>query len=315
MKNILFCLGLVAALVASAEKVPLFITGGQSNTDGRLNGRSEGEELPGYLAQGNPKALVWMGDGKGGGSFVPFAPATKQRGQSPRWAYDAVTYYHLSQAMGTIYVAKFAYGGTSIDPKASCSPSKHPNKFLPQYGSGYHWSAEPSFLAATKKIGETFELEGVTYDGQSLLLKWIERIDETIDALAKEGKEPDIKAILWHQGESDRKSAEGYEANLLAVIAYVRAHLVEKTGKAEYAKLPFFCGTIPVKSRGHSSKVDKIQRALDADKANNIHVIDISDITLKKDQMHFSAQGAEIFGRRLYNRLVDEGVVKGMKVD
>ena len=295
----------------AAVKVPLFITGGQSNTDGRLNGVSAGQELPSYLAGGNPNARVT----RGGGTFTAFAPATGTAGQPDKWAYDAVTYYHLAQALGTIYVAKTSYGGTSIDPRVNNSPSTHANAWLPQYGGGYHWSADPTFLAATSASGTPFEQDGVTYDGQSLLKTWIATIDAAIDALIADGKEPDIKAILWHQGESDRTVAGDYQANLLAMVTYVRNHLVEKTGKTEYANLPFFCGTIPFASTQGNTTLDKAFLALDADRENNIYAVDIHDITLKSDNIHFSTQGAEIFGRRLYNRLVDEGVVDGEKVD
>ena len=312
---IVFCLA-AASLAVSAEVVPMFITGGQSNTDGRLDGRSKGQELPHYIANGNSNALVSVASGPSakGGTFRAFAPATRQKDQPARWAYDAVTYYYIGQAIGTFYVAKTAYGGTSIDPHCKNSPSRHAHAWLPQYGAGYHWSADPEFLAATQMTGTTFERDGVTYDGQSLLLAWIQNIDASIDALVAAGKEPDIKAILWHQGESDRHAARRYKANLLSLVTYVRQHLVKKTGKTKYAKIPFFCGTIPVQSRGASS-VNKAFQELNDDPLNNIFAVDISDITLKSDNIHFSAEGAEIFGRRLYNRLVDEGIITGQKVD
>ena len=294
----------------------MFITGGQSNTDGRLDGHSKGQELPSYIASGNPKALasVTWGHSTNAGTFRAFAPGTRQKDQPGRWAYDAVAYYHIGQAIGTFYVAKTAYGGTSIDPKVGNSPSRHANAWLPQYGAGYHWSADPTFLSATQMAGTTFERDGTTYDGQSLLLAWIQNIDASIDALTAAGKEPDIKAIIWHQGESDRHAARRYQANLLELVTYVREHLVKKTGKDKYAKLPFFCGTIPVKSKGASS-VNKAFEVLDADPTNNIFAVDIHDIGLKSDVLHFSAEGAEVFGRRLYNRMVDEGVIVGEKVD
>lgn len=321
MKNLIFCLllgwGCVAQSAETSTVVPMFITGGQSNTDGRLDGRSAGQELPRYLANGNSNALVSVtwGSSENAGTFRAFAPATRQKDQPGKWAYDAVTYYYIGQAIGTFYVAKTAYGGTSIDPHAHNSPSRHAHAWLSQYGAGYHWSADPAFLAATTMAGTTFERDGVTYDGQSLLLAWIQNIDASIDALVAAGKEPDIKAIIWHQGESDRRTAKRYQENLLALVAYVRHHLVEKTGKNKYAKLPFFCGTIPFSSTQGSSTIDRAFKALNDNPENNIFVVDIHDITLKSDKIHFSAEGAEIFGRRLYNRMVDESVISGEKVD
>lgn len=289
------------------EKVPFFITGGQSNTDGRLYA----DVLPDYLKAGNAAAQVSTGSGQ----FAAWAPATGTDGQSDKWAYDAVTYYHLAQALGTFYVAKTSYGGTSIDPRVSNSPSSHANAWLSQYGGGYHWSADPAFLAATTRTRTTFEQDGVIYDGQSLLKTWIANIDASLDTLVAAGKEPEIKAILWHQGESDRTVAGDYKANLLQMVAYVRTHLVEKTGKTEYANLPFFCGTIPFASTQGSTTIDRTFLELDEDSSNNIFAVDIHDITLKSDNIHFSAEGAQIFGRRLYNRMIDEGVIEGEKVD
>ena len=299
------------------ELVPMFITGGQSNTDGRLDGTSAGQELPSYLAGGNANALVSATTGYSAscGTFVEWGPCTGASGQPTKWAYDAVTYYLLGEALGKFYVAKTSYGGTSINPSVSNSPSGT-HSWLADYGSGYHWSADSVFLAATDEAGKSFTgTDGETYEGQSLLLAWIANIDASIDAIKAAGNTPDIKAILWHQGESDRTVASTYKENLLAMIAYVRNHLVEKTGNSAYANLPFFCGTIPHASTQGSSTIDRAFLELDEDETNNIFAVDIYDITLKSDNIHFSAEGAEIFGRRLYNRLVDEGVVEGEKVD
>lgn len=302
-----------ATMSMAATKV-LFLTGGQSNTDGRLAAST----LPAYLQTANSYCLScnqWPYEESRLGKFYPYFPTSGTTGQYSRWAYDAVTYYYIGQALQeTFYVAKTSCGGTSIDPGVSNSPSSHSNAWLPQYGSGYHWSADPTFLAATSIAGTTFEQGGTTYDGQSLLLAWIANIDAAIDAIKAQGDTPDIKAIIWHQGESDKNAAGNYYSNLKAMVSYVRQHLVTKTGESKYASLPFFCGTIPHASSLHSSAVEKAFFTLEDEDAN-FHVIDLRDLTMLSDTKHFDAPSAELFGKRLYNRMIDESIISGDKLD
>jgi len=297
-----------------AQAKALFLTGGQSNTDGRL----QASTLPTYLQTANDYCLScnqWPYEEARLGVFYPYFPTSGTTGQYGRWAYDAVTYYYIGQALQeTFYVAKTSYGGTSIHPGASSSGGTvNDAPFIDGYASGYHWSADPTFLAATAIAGTNFVKDGTTYTGQSLLLAWIANIDAAIDAIEAQGDEVDIKAIIWHQGESDRNAGSYYE-NLKAMVKYVRDHLVEKTGQSKYASLPFFCGTIPHASSLHSSAVEKAFYTLEDEDAN-FHVIDLRDLTMLSDTKHFDAPSSELFGKRLYNRMVDEGVITGDKLD
>ena len=315
MKKLLtLLLMLLAVTTMSAATKAVFLTGGQSNTDGRLYGST----LPDYLQSANSRALVSYHAPYSAnrlGVFYPYYPTSETTGQPGRWAYDAVTYYYIAQALNEeFYVAKTSYGGTSIDPSISNSPSGHDNAWLSGYGAGYHWSADPTFLTATAMAGTTFEKDGTTYDGQSMLLAWIANIDATLDAITTAGDTPDIKAIIWHQGESDKNAAGSYYNNLKAMVAYVRNHIVKKTGDSKYATLPFFCGTIPHASSLASSGVEKAFFTLEDEDAN-FHVVDLRDLTMLSDTKHFDAPSAELFGKRLYNRMVDEGVISGDKLD
>lgn len=315
MKKLLsVLLSMLLTISASAATKKLFLTGGQSNTDGRLYAAT----LPSYLQSANANALVSYhapySEGRLG-VFSPYFPTSDGTGQPGRWAYDAVTYYYIGQALNeTFYVAKTSYGGTSIAPSVNNSPSGHDNAWLGGYGAGYHWSADPTFLAATAKAGTTFVNDDVTYDGQSMLLSWIANIDAAIDAIEAQGDQVDIKAIIWHQGESDKNAAGSYYNNLKAMVAYVRNHLVTKTGDSKYATLPFFCGTIPHASSLCNSTVEKAFFTLEDEDAN-FHVIDLRDLTMLSDTKHFDAPSAELFGKRLFNRMIDEGVITGDKLD
>ena len=278
MKITTAVLALAAICSAEAKEVALFLTGGQSNTEGRV----PVSELPEYLAR-NELALASVHAPlaeENLGKFAAFAPTS-------RWAYDAEVYYRLGQALGeTFYVAKTSFGGTSISPSVNNSPSSHANAWLPDYGSGYHWSVDVAFLSATVSAGRTFEKDGTTYDGQSMMKAWIENIDAAIDAIQANDDTPVVKAIIWHQGESDRKTTD-YKANLTAMVTYVRDHLSAKLG-GDCSALPFFCGSIPRKSQQFSVAVDRAMQEIEADADNNMHVIDLYDLTMR-DSVHFDA--------------------------
>lgn len=225
---------MLLTISASAATKKLFLTGGQSNTDGWLYAAT----LPSYLQSANANALVSYHcpySESRLGVFSAYYPTSGTTGQPDRWAYDAVTYYYIGQALNeTFYVAKTSYGGTSIDPSVSNSGGTVNDKpFIGGYGSGYHWSADPTFLAATGIAGANFEKDATTYTGQSMLLSWIANIDAAIDAIEAQGDEVDIKAIIWHQGESDKNTS------LVVVVTGTT-----KWGSAPFY-LPYLLGTTP----------------------------------------------------------------------
>lgn len=117
----------------------------------------------------------------------------------------------------------------------------------------------------------------------------------------------EIKAFLWHQGESDRHKGKNYYKNLKAVIAYVRNFLVEKTGNKQYKKLPFICGTVAHSNKQYSADVETALYKL-AKEDKNFYVIDMSKAELQKDRLHFTAESAEYLGIKMYNKLVDLGI-------
>ncbi len=304
----------VCSLTSFAQKA-LFLTAGQSNTDGRVTA----EALPSYLKKASEYAYVSFHSPYSSerlGKFYAYYSTSGTEGQPSRWAYDAVTYYYIGQALkDKFYVAKTSFGGTSIDPSVGNSGTLiDGTSWLPQYGYGYHWSSDPTFLSSTSIAGTTFEKNGTTYSGQSLLLAWIANIDAAIDAITVAGETFDIKAIIWHQGESDKNVGDNYYSNLKSMVAYVRNHLAEKTGNAKYSTLPFFCGTVPHASSLYNSTVEKAFFTLE-DEDKNFHVIDLRDLTMLSDNMHFDGPSCELFGKRLYNRMIDEQVLEGERLD
>ena len=265
-----------------AQRCAVILTAGQSNADGRVPLAELPDELKEY------KYCQWSyGSGDfetATGEFTPFSPRVAKPKIEHSWGFDAVVYKKLEQLwQRPFYVIKHTDGGTAID--TSCKSSTH----------GLYWSADTAFLNHTTSA---------SHGGKSLLKAFEQQIDDCLPHLPKNY---DIKCMLWHQGEGDQTAADRYYDNLRAVIAHLRQHLVEVTGKKKYRKLPVVCGTFSKDSRQGSSKVaDALRRLEREDK--NFHVVDASDLPLLRDRLHFNAQGAEELGQRFFDKLRKEKI-------
>ena len=259
------------AAFAAEKPVPVVLTAGQSNADGRVHIA----QLPKFARYNYCQWSYGSGDfTKATGTFKPFAPTVGRPDLGDRWGFDAIVYYLLEQCwQQPFYVIKQTMGGTAID--TSCKNSTH----------GWFWSVD-----AKEK---------------SLLRAFCQQIDDCLDQLPHNY---DIKCLIWHQGESDQPAADRYYDNLKSVIAYIRQHLVEKTGRREYASLPVVCGTFAKDSRQGSPRVvEALQRLARED--SHFHVVDASDLSLQSDQLHFDAHGAVDLGRRVFARMKAVGIV------
>ena len=291
---------LIAAQPLSAQpdkketcRVPVLLVAGQSNTDGRVPNQDMPDNLKAY-GKANGGHFRWAQwcygssgkiqtrDSLNNSLFAPYWPFVAKEDNHDRHGYDTYAYYLLEQEwQRPFYIIKWSLGGTAIHPKASST-------------GGKHWCAMPEYLA---------ENQSTLRGGKSLLKSFIEELNLCLDgplAQLKEGY--DIKAMLWHQGESDRTQADRYYDNLKAVIAYVRNYLVVRTGQQKYAHLPVICGTFAKGSKQGSEKVVEAMLRLQGEDPN-FHVVDASDATLQKDQIHFDAAGAELLGKRMYDIL------------
>ncbi len=272
---------LVPAKLFAQKPAHVFITAGQSNTDGRVNNA----ELPGYIKQFATDTVDFktgayrycqISQNRNDGHFESYFP--KGRITEGLWTYDAVTYYLLEQALQEeFYVIKYAVGGTSI---------QYPNDTV----KGRFWSANPAWLANTSSFEK---------GGKSLLKSFTESIDAAIDStLSKLENGYTIDAFLWHQGESDDRYEEQYYENLKAVVAYVRNHLTAKTGQ-DYSALPFVFGSIPKSNRHFRQGIEEAQQRK-AKEDPNAWLIDMSAQELQKDRTHFNARSAEYLGQKMY---------------
>lgn len=270
--TILLCI-LCCGYSASAKKtVPVILVAGQSNADGRVPIADLPEELKTY------KYCQWSyGSGNyetADGSFSLFSPRVAKPKMEASWGFDAVVYKKLEKLWKRpFYVIKQTMGGTAID--TSCKQSTN----------GWFWS----------------------YDAEKSLLKAFEQ--QIDDCLPNLPKNYDIKCLIWHQGESDQKTADRYYDNLKAVIQHIREHLVQVTGKKKYRKLPIVCGTFSKDSRQGSQQVtDALYRLASEDK--HFYVVDASDLPLLSDRLHFNAQGAQTLGQRVYDIMMEKKIIR-----
>lgn len=269
---------LTSSITGWAQKVPVILTAGQSNADGRVQLADLPEELKEY------KYCQWSyGSGDfetATGAFSPYSPRVAKPKIEHSWGFDAVVYKRLEQLwQRPFYVIKHTDGGTAIDP--ACKSSTH----------SLYWSADKAFLDSTTSA---------SHGGKSLLKAFERQIDDCLPNLPKRY---DIKCLIWHQGESDQQAADRYYDNLKAVIQHIRQHLYKVTGKKKYLRLPVICGTYAKDSRQRSQQVvDALYRLSREDR--NFHVVDAIDLPLLPDRLHFNAEGAQKLGQRIYETMV-----------
>lgn len=119
------------------------------------------------------------------------------------------------------------------------------------------------------------------------------------DALARARRamqDGTLKAILWHQGESDSspQAAPLYEKRLVELIDRFRADL-------NAPDLPFIVGQLgqfPGKPwNAHQTEVDRAQRAVAA-KVKNVRYVSSDELTATRDKLHFETEALRVFGKR-----------------
>lgn len=270
----------VALSVGTAvAQVPVFLTAGQSNADGR----EYVSKLPSYMKAGYKHLKYANVTSSCDGTFG------KRTFDDPkgRFAFCDVTNYFIDQATTTdFYAIKCTYGGTAIDTAATYA-------HLPV------WCADAQWIAANKAY------RGDITTGKSLTLSLTDGFSDLVDkTLSKVEGGYDVKAIMWHQGESDRSKAGHYYKNFKDMIEYMRNAVYAKTGKEKDKTLPFIFGTVPRGSRQYSSGVEQAQRQVAKD-LPNVYCIDMSDAGMRSDNLHFDSAWTEYLGKKMFNQLVE----------
>lgn len=274
----------------SAQKLSnVFLYAGQSNADGRVYN----SELPSYLKPGYEYLhftnVTSSSDGKFGNRTF--------ENRKERWAFCDVTNYFIEQALKTdFYAVKCTYGGTAIDTAATYA-------HLPV------WCADASWISRNNAY------RGNIDDGKSLTKSLTEGFTDCADVtLSKLNQGYDVKAIMWHQGESDRSKAGNYYKNFKDMINYMRNAVYQITGKDEDKSLPFIFGTISHNSKQYSKAVEEAQKQV-AEELANVYYIDMSDAGLRSDALHFDSAWTEYLGKKMYNMLVNKNIIEGEEIE
>lgn len=267
----------------------VFLTAGQSNADGR----EYVSKLPSYLKNGYRHLKFANVTSSADGTFG------QRTFDNPkgRFAFCDITNYFIEQAeQRDFYAIKCAYGGTAIDTAATYA-------HLPV------WCADASWISRQNAYRGDIET------GKSLTKSLIDGFDRSVDVtLSKLDGGYDVKAIMWHQGESDRSKGGHYYKNFKDMINYMRQAVYEKTGREKDLTLPFIFGTISHKSKQYSPAVEQAQMQV-ARELENVFYIDMSDASLRSDALHFDSASTDYLGRMMYNKLVELKLVDGKTVE
>ncbi len=283
--TLLVAVGL-ALCVSAQNPAAVYITAGQSNADGR----ESVDKLPTYLKGGYKHLRYANVTRRGGGRFGKFR-------FGKRFAFCDVTNHFIDLAsQEDFYAIKCTYGGTAIDTAANGSRK-------PAWCADVEWIGRNKAYRGDVKVGKSLT--------KSLTDGFAECVDTTFGGL-RQGF--DVKAIMWHQGESDCKYSAHYYKNFKDMINYMRAAIYAKTGREKDKALPFIFGTVSHKSRMYSREVEEAQMRVAAE-LPNVYYIDMSEAGLLPDVLHFDSASTEYLGKMMYNKLVELKLVEGASIE
>lgn len=284
------------------------IAAGQSN----INGRDPYDDYP-YKAQStnpNDKVHIKKSDTYNQPvSFGEFEDFEITDGGNPPgydWSFDAIVYNLLTDenygSQSNIYVMKTSMGGTSIDKDGTGGGTN------PSTGQPYdcHWTADYEFLTSeSKSLLRTFE-------------KTIRNgLSENLPGTQTKGEDEfEIKAMLWSQGSGDSHTEEvanRYYDNLKNTFAYIR-------GVVGNPRLHIFCHNVSLKPRigqsgyGFLTTINEAYARL-ASEDPYLHVVDMSEAELRADEgVHINSAWSTYLGQKIYNLMIDTGIVSGTKI-
>ena len=289
-------------LTFAQQKAPVFLYAGQSNADGR----EYTTNLPDYMKNnGNlpssPYSHLKWASICGNPSKTTFEMRVFNSGE--RYAFCDVTNYWIDQASSQdFYAIKCAYGGTAIAPGVTAEK-------LPI------WYADAEWMTTHNAYSGQDITQAQYANNNSLTKNLTEGFASLVDGtLAALDNGYDVKAIMWHQGESDRNAAGSYYTNFKTMIAYMRQAIYAKTGDPSDLTLPFIFGTVCRRSTQYNATVEAAQKQVAAED-DNVYYIDMKNATLLSDNLHFDKQATEYLGKKMYNLLVELGLVSGELVE
>jgi len=263
---LLFCCVLFIGFDAAADDYDVYILAGQSNMDGR----ADAAELSAPLAASQKGVWIYY--------VNPGNPAKKNDTDKTSSGWQALS------------------PGYSVPP--STRGKKLPSKaFGPEVSFGYamHQTNGNANANANGKANAIAIIK-ITRGGTNLRSDWsptgfmykslIAQVNDAMAALKKDGHKGVIRGMLWHQGESDSRRLDAYQAELETLIANVRKAFGQP-------KLPFLIGELaPTKPAPFRRLQQKI-----AD--DNDFVSLVSSKSLKtKEGTHFDTDSQVELGKR-----------------
>lgn len=258
--------------------IPVIIVAGQSNADGRV----PTSDIPEFLLEDSDIKYLNVTSSVGDGFYYPdFTDANTKWGFS-----DVALHYIAKQFANDLYVIKCAMGGTAIDSLAS--DANRPT-----------WCADEYYLQQNQPF------RGNLQEGKSLVLSLQ---DGYRTFKERKGEDIEIIAVLWHQGETDRKAPDAYYDNFKQLLNWF-----DGCFNLSQNSIPFIYGTVSRKSIQYNNTVEVAQRKLN-DEIEFVHLIDCSEMELF-DNLHFNRMSSERFGKMCFNKLVELGIINAETID
>lgn len=138
--------------------------------------------------------------------------------------------------------------------------------------------------------------------GSTSIDEWLEGplYDQAIERAKKAKSAGNLRAVLWHQGESNSgtaEKAEGYADKLACLISNLRRDLAEPKLAFVAGELPRF---LPQPNRfQYSNSVNRALVSLVAD-VPNYQLASSENLTANEDNVHFNARSLRELGQRYF---------------
>ncbi|MCM8529126.1 MAG: sialate O-acetylesterase, partial [Lentisphaeraceae bacterium] len=210
----------------------------------------------------------------------------------------------------------FYHGNASGNAHESC-PSNELITLRPGSGSLYkgknHFGIEigTAMVLREKFPNEKFLIIKYAKGGSSLFTDWdlkkgphLKKLRETVKgayaAIREKGYEPDIRAFLWHQGESDSKKdrVDSYNEKLTLFLNQMKNDFS--------STMAYAIGQINLAQKIEpelSGKVMKAQEEVAKSFGKSV-LVPSEGLSLKDDQMHFDTEGMIALGKRYGNAIL-----------
>ena len=171
---------------------------------------------------------------------------------------------------------------------------------------GKYFGAELSFgQEMQRRTGSPVAVIKIAASGTSLYGHWLpsannlyptmlDKVHSSLDQLVAQGYTPSVSAMMWIQGEGDTlnlSASTAYEHNLLQLVSSIRTDL-------NVPELPFLYNQAHVRlGRPYTSQLRQSQASAEQAGAN-MHMINIDDLGLNFDSVHFQGPTHAEVGRR-----------------